>query len=333
MSFSFEPPVTACGFGQGSAEWEELDKHLSDIFQKPAIAIPSVRVGLLWTLQHLGANRHEHEVLMPRYIGRCILDALHHAARPAHTLSNRTRLAVMVHTFGLKQDIETIRSRLQTEGVPFVEDASDSMRIGDSPVSGSLGKFIALSKLLPLLKGGCFLPGDPDIADMLRRKRSESTSRWVALWIQWVIGSHRRGRDVPGSAWVESAYALYPCSPSDSPSLRGSFYAALSHVKEYAAIEAERLKLLKDAVPGALIETEPSTLLRCALLRPDPAIAAALAHQGFSSTPLHYDHAGNMLAPYFKKALAVALHPGISQEAFTGLIQSIQEKPLGNAVH
>ncbi|MFA6091808.1 MAG: DegT/DnrJ/EryC1/StrS family aminotransferase [Elusimicrobiota bacterium] len=330
MKYSIDPPIELKSFIGPSPSWEELDHELSKRLRCRAVAVPSVRVGMLWMLEHLGLRRHESEVLVPRYVGRCILDALGRAALPALSLGIRTRAAVVVHSFGLEPDWEKLRPSLSSAGVPFIEDAPHGLMEEESCGEGSLGKFIALSKLLPMLKGGCFVPQDESLAEFMRQKRSESGPIWIPWWILMTLAPVRRGRHTAHCVAAESAYSVYPYSPSDNGPLRRNFREALRRLDEYSDVEVRRLGELRSALGARVIVPHARRLIYgVPILADGNSIEEDLSACGFCAERYTMDMACNMLSPRYEKVFWVPVHPGVREDDFHRLLDRLSVRRDG----
>ena len=130
---------------RGGVTWERLDERASSLLGREVVAIPSVRTAALWILEYLGLSRHRDEILVPRYLGRCIINALSRRAFPAQSLSDRTKTAFVVHQFGFVQKLREIEDVFAGSGIPYVEDSPGGLDFRELCGPGSLGRLIALT--------------------------------------------------------------------------------------------------------------------------------------------------------------------------------------------
>lgn len=330
MSYAFEPAAPWTHYLGSGTSWEQLDDELSARLGRPAIALPSVRTGIYWLLQHLGLSRHTDELLVPRYVGRCILNTVGLGAHPALTPGPKTRLAMLVHWFGRDPDWQAVRPELERRGLRFFEDAPDGLAAREEPAEGSLGKFIALSKLLPLVKGGAFITDDAAVADALRRRRAGRGPAWAPWLALATLLPCRRGVRLRGNAFaLEAAYALYPCCPADNGALRRGFRASLSLITSYAELEGRRTDALLKACGAAGLAPQARRLVHAVPIRASDAAASALRHAGFSDEAFHIDVAANMFAPRFERFHLVPVHPSVPAAGFEALLAGLREARVG----
>jgi hypothetical protein len=321
MSFSLEPAVPLSSLAVAPADWEAVDGALGEALGLKALAIPSVRVGLLWTLEHMGLGRHRDEVLVPRYLGRCILDAVGRAAHPVYSPGPATRAAILVHSLGLAPDFDKVLPRL---GVPFIEDAPDALSSKEGLAPGSTAKLFALSKFLPVLKGGAMITEDASLADAIRARRKDGAPAWVPWWILAALASHRRGRRCEGSAFVESAYSLYPNSPCDNSVLRGQLLGGVGKIPEFSAVASRRLGEAEKALGGRMLHPSARRLVRAAAFESTSAEeGAVMASLGFDASGFHVDADRNIFSPRWVSARLIPLHPGVPEDVFRRLLKEL----------
>ncbi|MFH2204167.1 MAG: hypothetical protein ABIJ96_13695 [Elusimicrobiota bacterium] len=324
--YACEPSVPWTSYIGSLPSWRDLDGEVERLLGCRAVAVPSVRVGMLWALEHLGLSRHEDEVLIPRFMGRCILDALNRAARPVHELGPRTRAAVVVHSYGSAPDWERLAPALKAKGIPFMEDAPCALLRREKPAPGSLGKFIALSKMLPILKGGCLLTEDASLRSAVLERREQRGPFWVPWCILGGTAPLRSGRFMEGVVSAEVAYALYPHSPADNVALRSCFVRGLRQLEEYSLLETRRMRELAQAAGSRLLRPEdPLVVHAAAVLAERTDMGEQLAACGFYPELRHVDTARNLLAPKFERAHLLPLHPGVPEQAFARLLEIIRK--------
>ncbi len=314
MSAPFEPVPSSADLLTTGASWEQLDERLTGLVGRPALAVPSIRVGMWWILEHLGLRRNEHEVLVPRFVGRCILDALARAAQPAYECSPRTRAAVLVHFFGKTPNWAAVRPELERRRLPFLEDSPDGLHAQEGPTPGSLGKFIALSKLLPMLKGGCLLTDEPVIAELIKRKRRAAGPLWARAFVAGALIANRMGRPKDGAASLEAAYTLYPHTASDSFVLRGLFMKALDRAEAYSRVETARLERLEAALAGRVLAPDARKLMHYVPVLPADGAAGQVT----------LDLDNNPFEPRFQKVCLIGVHPQVGDAEFESSVAALK---------
>ena len=151
--------------------WHDIDKRFSTWVGKPVIFIPSIRVALNWLLESKGFTRNTSEILVPRYIGRCILNSLNRVSFPVQHISSNTKFALLVDQFGRRQNLSLISSFFNKYNIPYVEDSPYCVNFNEYVSRDSSGRFIGLSKVLPIVMGGLFMSTDEYLNSLLLSRR------------------------------------------------------------------------------------------------------------------------------------------------------------------
>jgi len=324
--FSSQPRVKVSDFRWGKRiSWDNLDEHASHIFGKEVIAVPSVRVAALWILEFLNLSRHKEEIFVPRFLGRCILNTLNRRAMPVLSCSSHTKTALVVHQLGFGQRLPEIDSFFEKSGISYFEDSAGGVDFVESCGTHSLGRLIALSKFLPIIKGGIFLSNRTDLSDFIRHKRT-GPNVWSWVIFGGMLYSRARKRTPIHVGWVDSVYELYPLSSSDNGALRANFWHGLGQVGSYESIIRQRLDLitrklsnrvyiptynrLASVVPflGEGVEGKGSDILR--------------KHE-IDNGLYHFDENFNFLDPEFRKVFLIPIHPTIPDPVLNSLIAQL----------
>jgi hypothetical protein len=305
--------------------WEELDAKASEVLGSECLAIPSVRVGICWTLEYLGCRRQSDHVLVPRFMGRCILNALSRNALPVEEITSKTALVVAVHQYGLKQDLDSVGKECFTKGLPYVEDSPFGLENQEELGSGALAKFIGLTKLLPVLKGALVISQDQPLLEFFKRRRSEASAwSWVVFGVMALL---RRRRRVGGySPLADAAYELYVQCKGDNVYVRANFMRALGRVDSYGAESSRRLALVEERLGQNVITPDTRRLPYVAPYFPGSGLAEAqkkFSANGFDPGTYHVDLARNLFNPRYEKSLLIPLNPRIPFTHFVELVESL----------
>jgi len=310
---------------RGGVTWEILDERVTQLVGTSAVAIPSVRVAALWVLEFLGLTRHRDEILVPQYLGRCILNTLGRRALPVQFLSPRTKIALVVHQFGFLQQLPTIENELAKLNISYLEDSPARLDFQEKCGGQSLGRLVALSKLLPLVKGGVFISTRQDLLEFIRTKRNEES-----IW-SWVIllglAYSRAQQTAPlHVGWMDAIYELYPLSSADNKILRNNFWDGLSFVESYQRITERRLEFIRKHLGQRALLPE---FHRLAALVPfvadgiEEKVRHVLTRYRLDSTQYHFDERANLLDPGHRLVFLIPLNPAIPQSLFESLVSDL----------
>ena len=309
--------------------WEEVDREAARLIGAPGVAIPSVRMGICWTLEYLGCLRHADHVLVPRFMGRCILNAINRVAFPVEGPTPKTRAVIAVHQFGLRQELEQVAGECARRGLPYLEDSPFGLAPHEGPGPGSLVKLVGFAKVLPVLKGGFAMSTDEQLLQAFRAKRAMS-SPWSWAVLAALTALRHRRRAAPASILAEIAYELYPASGGDNAILRGNVLSALRQADVYERVVQERLAVIQAQLGPRALRPDAT---RLAYVVPwlaegdetlDRAVEAVFARHGFDATRYHVDVNRNLFAPDYRLAWLIPLNPSLPDRVFVPLIRDLR---------
>ena len=323
---SWEPSVRLTDVGLRGASWADLDREASSLLGTPVTAVPSVRVGMCWALEFLGFRRHTDHVLVPPFLGRCILNSINRRAFPVEEITYRTRLAVVVHQFGFQQDLAAIEAQCRVRGLRYLEDSPSGLAHEETVGRGSLAKFIGISKILPALKGAFMLSEDDQLTQFVRAKRSESTFwSWPLLLFLMFLRCRRYGASY--SVLAEVTYELYSASPGDNALLRGNVLRALRQLTDYEQIIRERVLLVGDRLHTRVLLPDATRLAYVVPLiqnaDDEKAIRTVLTRHQCDASLYHVDMNRNLFDPDYQRVFLLPLNPRIPQSVFEALVQEL----------
>ncbi len=121
----FEPRWIYKLLAGGRADVERVQEMLSEFFAKPVLLLNSARTGIHLALATHGVTRRD-EVLVPPFLGECVLNTINRTGFPALEFSPRTRALLAVHQFGYPQKMENIVPFARAHGLLLIEDCAFS---------------------------------------------------------------------------------------------------------------------------------------------------------------------------------------------------------------
>ena len=312
--------------------WEELDELGSQIVGRHCLAIPSVRVGMGWVLDHLGCNRHSHNVMVPKFMGRCILNALSRYALPVESLTNKTSLVVVVHQYGLLQQLDEIDNECVSKGIPYIEDSPYGLGQVEKLGNNSLAKFIGLTKILPVLKGALVISEDQKLLNYFKEKRVErSWWSWVVLFAS--IWLRSKSKVVGYSALADTVYEMYFNAKGDNAYFRGNISKALNNINAFSRMSGARLDVIRNRIGDRVAIPD---LNRVPYVVPyiydhDLELAQIIfGKHGFDHNTYHVDVARNLFQPEYKRALLIPTNPRIPSNDFDRLVTDLCQLKTGS---
>ena len=325
-TFRIEPNVEPGDFvWSRQPAWSTLDEIASRVIGSRGVAIPSVRVAMMWTLEYLGCRRNTHHVLVPRFMGRCILNSLNRVALPVEVPTPDTKVVVAVHQYGFTQRLEAVNAECVARSIPYIEDSAFCIGRTEIPGPGSLAKFVGFSKVLPTLKGGFALSDDAGLLEHIRRQRA-GWSAWS--WPLLAMMSNLRWGmfDGPYSVLGDLAYELYPEVRGDNGLFRSNVQRSLEQITTFEEESARRLRAVAALPRDRLHLPEAVRLTMVVPYRPaaDARSAQTIFEQcGFDANLYHFDAGRNLFDPMYERVLLIPLNPRIPASSFTKLINTL----------
>jgi hypothetical protein len=310
----------------GAPSWEYLDALASSWLGRPCLALPSVRIGLCWALEAQGFSRHRDHILVPRFVGRCILNSLGRFALPVESPTPQTRIALVVDQFGFRQRLDALEPQFAQAKWSYVEDSPYGIGVDEAPGHASLGRFIGLGKALPVVQGALFIPGSEAIARSIKINRQKSSTWALPVWLTMLM--LRKRFPATYSDIADAAYEMYPATRGGCASLRGNLLAVFDQIRDHERESKSRLAEVAEQLRGHVIVPDQCRLGYVVPYLPRGGLAVAQAifrKLNFSETALHIDLARNMLNPDYAKCLLIPLNSKIPQSALFELLYELRQ--------
>ncbi len=312
----------------GTRRWTDVDAVASQWLGRPCLAVPSVRVGLCWVLEHAGMRRHRSHVLVPRFVGRCILNAIGRVGLPVEAPTGDTQAVIVVDQYGLRQDLSVLVPEFSRRGWVYAEDSPYGVGRDEAPGPGSLGRFIGLGKVLPIAQGALFVTDRQEVAAEIARRREEWSGWSLPVWLTMIRLRFRRTATMY-SETADAAYEMYVAARGGHRWLRGNVRAVLEGSAQYEEESRRRLRMVGERLTGATLLPDLSRLGYVVpfLAGPDEAgVAGIFRSCGFDAGFYHVDRARNMLAPDFARCALIPLNSRIPRQSFERLVSALEQQ-------
>lgn len=310
-----------------NTNWKSIDAKIEKELGVEGLAIPSVRMGLVWILDYLGYKRMQNHILVPKFLSRCILNAINRYAFPVENFTPQTTMVLAVDQFGFRQDMETVRKEVFSKKLICIEDNANSLNSKEQPWAGSYTRLVGLSKLLPILKGGLLLSFDEKLLGFIRKRREEKRGNLYSWFIFSALAlSRRKLEKIEQFAFSELAYEAYFYSPSDNVLILNNFWSGLDKIKMYTEETKKRIELIKNLLGERVFYPKTDKLIHAALLFPgekEPEISEVFRKNSFDSVLYHYDINRNIFSPDYRKVFLIPLNPTIPRKIFSDFIQEL----------
>lgn len=312
----------------GTPPWALLDDVASTWLGHPCLVLPSIRVGLCWALEQRGYRRHRDHILVPRFMGRCILNSLGRFALPVESPTDQTRIALVVDQFGRRQATGALGPQFAKRNWAYIEDSPYGVGADERPGAGSLGRFIGLSKVLPVVQGALFIAGDEALRQCIESNRQNSSAWGWPVWLTMLLLRKRYATGYSDAA--DAAYELYPAARGGSAALRGNLAAVFRRIELFERESQERMAAVVDVLGKYVRPPDQRRLGYVVPFLPGAGLESAQAifrKFGFSDAVLHVDLNRNMLEPNYVKSLVVPINPCIPRQSFDLLLSGLKALP------
>lgn len=308
-----------------ATSWSEVDDAAAAALGADGVAIPSIRVAIGWVMEYSGYRRHRDQALVPRFLGRCVLNAVNRHALPVEQVTPLTKVALAVDQFGFRQDYDAVGNKCRELSLQLIADSPYGVGADERPHAACAVRLVGFSKVLPVLKGGFAVSADAALLAYFKTRREEySRWSWVVLALLVYLRADAR-RDA--ATLSEIAYELFPRAAGDNRVFRSNMRTALLrwHVHENAT--RERLDLLQNELGEAVLVPDARRVASFALLPcEDPALAAEFTKMGFDGTLYHFDAHRNIFTPAYTRVLLLPLSSTIPMASFTGLVRMLSAR-------
>ena len=244
---------------------------------------------------------------------------------PVENLTPETRLVIVVHQYGLRQQLEVIEHECATRGLHYIEDSPYGLQSNEHLGPGSMAKFIGLTKILPVLKGALAITEDQSLMEFFKQKRSESSLwSWPVLAAMSMV---RRKSKVGGySPLADAAYEMYVACKGDNAWFRGNTWQALRGLDTFAEMSDRRLSIITDRIGDRVLKPDAVRIPYVLPYFPGAEVERAqeiFKLNDFDPNLYHVDLSRNLFEPKYEMALLLPTNPRIPIEHFETLLDGL----------
>lgn len=294
------------------------------------------RSAMVEGLKAFGLARMD-EILVPPYLGQCVLSAISRTAFPTMTPSSRTKAILVFHQFGFPQNLTDIESIARKKGWIILNDCANTIF---TKVNGRFlmewGDFsiISLAKLYPCCLGGGFYSKRSDIYEKVFAEHEKLSSRHEDRAEQAIEKLIAINNGSYGSETIFETNSLYGYLPdlvafpqkaySALPSAKGNIEKDIIHRKEVWSI-------IKEVLPDCVPACEDEEIVPFAVPISGDALKLEIISEKIKEDlsldvpVLHFDFARNMSRPDYRKCLVIGCHEGWSKEHVIKICEMIKQ--------
>lgn len=284
------------------------------------------RAALVYGLRGLGIGRMD-EILVPPFLGYCVLSALARSSFASISVSSRTKAILVFHQFGYPQNIEEIRKAALKNKWVIVNNCSNTIF---SSYRGELilnwGDFsvLSLSKLFHCILGGGLVSGRPEIRNLLKDNYPYLFFKHLnrANMAYDMLSKFKNGLLGPESGFeVDAVFGYLPEVVSIPANTLVTLPGTVEEIRNEIARRKRLLKIVGNKMPGRVpvCRDEEEVVPFSIPVMADPShleeISRVIRKELEVEAPiLHFDYSRNMLDPDYRRSLIIGCHKDWTEE-------------------
>ncbi|HBR15960.1 MAG TPA: hypothetical protein DD723_10570 [Candidatus Omnitrophica bacterium] len=308
---------------------------LKDVTGLDPLPFSCARAALVYGLRALGFNRMD-EILVPPFLGQCVLSALARTAFPAMTPSRRTKGVLVVHQFGYRQALDSIEREAAKNGWVVLNDCAHTLFSsyeGEAVLAWGDFSVASFSKLYPCVLGGALFSRRAEMIQTVREHQAGLNSghaHWVETAYE-VLERVKRDPQMPGMEFeIDAVYGYLPNLVAFPPKAFAGLPSTKTEILEDIARRKKLLNLIQSYFPTSVLRRPGSDVVPFAVPVSGEAavlerISARIRERFLLDVPvLHFDFACNMLNPDYRQALMIGCHQSWTEEMVMKMCEYIK---------
>ena len=286
-----------------------------DDFGLKLIPFSCARSATVVGLKSLGLTRLE-EMLIPSYLGQCVLSALSKCTFPSLTLSDRTKAIMVFHQFGFPQNIDEIKTLANDKKLFILNNCAHSLYpTKENHLTSDLVDFsvVSFSKFFPCALGWGAATQNADLSSKMSELSSQA-SDWSSTALRTMRDYYSGNIKKENISFeINALYGYLPDAyafPEEIlHSLPTSSEAIQNDIKHRKGIWELAKNAIGDSLPSASSDFIPFAVPLLAEETKLINISNWIMEKFSIEAPvLHFDTHCNMLNPNYKKALIIGCH-------------------------
>ena len=318
---------------------KKIEDTLTDIFDKKVFLLNSARTGIYLALKAKGFQRTD-EIVVPNYMGQCVLNAINHTAFPSSNFNQKTKGVLLLHQYGYPQKIDDIKKEIDNYFV--IEDCAHTI---DSIYKGKkVGEFFdcavySFPKIFSIPQGGCIISDDEDIIRCINNSLKKTKRRLdliqtylFSLLLYKVQNTNKQSEEL--TMLIESIYSQMVHIPK-IPKKIGKLFPNIDEINEYSKKRKKILKIFKENIGKEYFPTvENDTVVTPYFIpfidSPDilKKIKSKLHKKDIDLPIYHFDKNRNILSPEYIKSFIIPTHQTIEWSVFEEIIETFKQELL-----
>lgn len=285
-------------------------------------------------LEVFGLGRMD-EILVPPYLGHCVLSSISRTSFPTMTPSNRTKAILVYHQFGFPQRLDRIERVAHRNNWIILNDCASSLF---TKVNGKFlidwGDFsiVSFSKIYHCGLGGGLWTDRKDLLAPLS-ERSQLDKEIAEEAFDFYLEIQRGCFGTKTQIKIQALYGYLPDIKSIAPTavraLPGSVREIYGDIERRKRIYSAALDMFGNDVPVCEGDVVPFSIPILWEERNFLPVAERIQRRFDVSIPLlHFDFARNMLEPEYKQALIIGCHDEWEEDIVYQIFSLIKKELL-----
>ncbi len=320
----------------GYAQKGDFFGILKELTGEDVIPFSCGRAALVYGMQALGFTRRD-EILVPSYLGHCVLSALARTSFPTMTPSSATKGILVFHQFGYPQRLDEIQKIAARNKWFIINDCANTMFSSyDGKKVIAWGDFTMLSfaKLYACILGGGLIWHKSAARDIMNENyemlRASQVARAQSAY-EILQKAQENAFGLETEFEIDAVYGYLPRLVAFAPQALAALPASPERIQEDADRRKRLLQIVYSYFPKSVPVHPDSDVVPFAV--PISGKEAQLERLSRSirdkfsvDVPvLHFDFACNMLDPQYRKALVVGCHHQWSQGLVIKICEYLKE--------
>lgn len=293
------------------------------------------RSAIVAGLRAFGLGRMD-EILVPPFLGQCVLSALSRTAFPSLSASTRTRAILVYHQFGFPQNISYIESVCKNNNWIILNDCANTIftRLnGHFILDWGDFSIVSLSKLYPCGLGGALYCKRSDIYEKVSSELDNLSDLHKVKAEQAIEKLVKINEGYFGDQTIFEINGLYGYLPDLLAFPQKAYFGLPSSMENIEKDVHHRKKLYTLAlnmfgnnVPVCDDEVVPFAIPISGEMKQLLSLSEVIKQKFDVSAPvLHFDYARNMLEPDYRPALVIGCHAEWKEEIVQGIFELVKK--------
>ncbi len=324
-------------YKSGNGTLQPFLDAFTSVTDKKVLPFSCARAAMVFFLRVYGTTRME-EILVPPFLGGCVLSALTHTIFPSVRPSEKTTVIMVYHQFGFSQKIEAIQEVAKQKGWHILSNCSNTISSRANGVSildwGDVS-IVSFAKLFSTGLGGGLVTASQEVQERYRTATAsnEVHGRWAQKALSVIQSAHATDMQTESMRLeIEGVYGYLPEIVAFPDAAAASLPQDQSTLETDFNRRKRLLGIAQDFFPDKIPDCKNTEVVPFAIpIRGNRETLDRISKEihntlEYHAPVLHFDFACNMLASQYEPALVLGCHEEWDEENFTRICRLIQNR-------